>query len=104
MTFWLLLVTPDSTCFDGEVLSVVCPGPVGYFGVMARHQPMDAAVGTGILKVETAGRHLFFVVDGGVAEVHEGRMTICADLVMPASDAADAEVKVEELKLVPGRR
>ena len=98
MTFEFLLSTPDKTFFKGPATSVVCPGPEGYFGILARHAQMVAAIGTGIIKVEAVGETKLFVVDGGVAEVTPEQTVILADLAIPATDPADAEEKLEETK------
>lgn len=98
MTFQFLLATPDKAFFNGVANSVVCPTPDGYFGILARHAQTVAAVGIGIVKVESEGSVKLFVVDGGVAEVTPERTVILADSVTPASDTADAEEKVEEIK------
>ncbi len=98
MMFRVLLSTPDKTFFNGAADSVVCPGPEGYFGILARHAQMVAAVGIGILKIESEGAIRLFVVDGGVVEVSPKETAVMADLVIPATDPADAEEKLEETK------
>jgi F0F1-type ATP synthase epsilon subunit len=59
---------------------------------------MVAAVGIGIIKVEAEGVSRLFVVDGGVVEVTPEETVVMADLVISATDAADAEEKLEETK------
>jgi F-type H+-transporting ATPase subunit epsilon len=98
MMFRVLLSTPDKTFFNGSADSVVCPGPEGYFGILARHAQMVAAVGIGILKIDSEGVSRLFVVDGGVVEVTPEETAVMADLVIPATDPADAEEKLEETK------
>jgi F-type H+-transporting ATPase subunit epsilon len=104
MTFRFLLSTPDKTFFNGPADSVMCPGPEGYFGILARHAQMVAAVGLGIVKVQSGGATNLFVVDGGVAEVTPEETIVVTDLVLPATDPGDAEVKLQEtkaLRMVP---
>lgn len=98
MTFRFLLSTPDKTFFNGPAHSVICPTPDGYFGILPRHAQLVAAVGIGIVKVESEGGPKLFVVDGGVAEVTPEETAIMADLVIPAADPADAEEKLEETR------
>lgn len=98
MTFEFLLSTPDKIFFKGPATGVVCPAPEGYFGILARHAQMVAAVGTGIVKVEASGETKLFVVDGGVAEVTPEQTIILADHAILAADPADAEEKLEETK------
>ena len=66
MTFKVLITTPDKIYYDGVADSMVCPEPEGYFGVLARHAQMVAAVGTGIIKVTLGTETKLRVVDGGV--------------------------------------
>ncbi len=99
MTFQFLLSTPDKTYFNGPADSLVVPGLGGYFGVLAKHACMVAAIGTGIAKVQSAGVTKLFVIDGGVAEVTPDETVILADLAISATDIADAEQKLEELKV-----
>lgn len=98
MTFRFQLTTPDKVFFNGEADSLVIPGPEGYFGVLARHARMVAAVGLGVVKIVSGDKTLLFVVDSGVAEVTPEETMILADMAIPATDSADAEQKVEEIK------
>jgi len=97
VTFNVLISTPDKIFYNGPADSIVCPEPEGYFGVLARHAPMVAAIGTGIIKVSLAAEIKFIVVDGGVAEVTPESTVILADFAVIAADPADAEEKLEEI-------
>lgn len=97
MTFSVLISTPDKIYYNGLADSLVCPGPEGYFGILARHAQMVAAIGTGIIKVSLESEIKLIVVDGGVAEVTHESTVILADSAVLAVDAADAEVKLEEI-------
>ena len=98
MMFQFQLCTPDKIFFKGEASSLVVPGLDGYFGVLARHARMVSAVGLGTVKIVSGEKTLLFVVDGGVAEVTPEESVILADRVIPATDTADAEEKIEEIK------
>ena len=98
MTYKFLLSTPDKTFYNGMVDSIVCPGPEGYFGILARHARMVAAVGTGVIKVISGLETRLFVVDGGIAEITPESAFILADLAIPATDPADAEEKLQETR------
>lgn len=107
MTFRLNIATPDKTYFEGLAAGVTCPGLGGYFGVLARHAPMVSAIGMGIVQVETErAETLWFVVDGGLADVGPERVHLLADRVVKAASLAQAEEKLEEakaLRSVPGK-
>ena len=98
MTFRLLLSTPDKAFFSGTADSVVLPGSEGYFGVMAHHAQMIAALGLGIVKIQAGNETKLFAVDGGVAEIGPEETVVLADMAIPAADASDAEEKLEETK------
>lgn len=98
MTFKVLISTPDKIFYNGDATSLVCPDTEGYFGVLARHAPMVAAVGLGIIKVTLDTETKLIVVDGGVAEITGESTVILADSAVLAVDSADAEVKLEETR------
>jgi F0F1-type ATP synthase epsilon subunit len=58
---------------------------------------MVAALGTGIIKVSVESETKWIVVDGGVAEVTPEVTSILVDFAVLATDAADAEQKMEEI-------
>jgi F-type H+-transporting ATPase subunit epsilon len=96
VTFKVLITTPDKIYYDGLADRLVCPEVEGYFGVLARHAQMVAAVGTGIIKINLGPQTKFIVVDGGVAEVTPEATSILADFAVLAENQADAEVKLAE--------
>ncbi len=96
MTFKVLISTPDKIFYNGLADSLVCPEPEGYFGVLARHAQMVAAVGTGIIKIRLGTETQLIVVDGGIAEVTPESTAILADFAVMATDSVDAEEKLAE--------
>ena len=46
-SFQLDIVTPEKTVYSGEIEHFQAPGVDGSFGVLARHQPLLAALGIG---------------------------------------------------------
>jgi F-type H+-transporting ATPase subunit epsilon len=79
-SFHLDIVTPERLLFSGETTSVVAPGLSGYFGVMANHQPMIAALSPGVLRVEEAiGGQTVMAISGGFFEVSNNRAIVLAD-------------------------
>jgi F-type H+-transporting ATPase subunit epsilon len=99
MTFHVTLATPDRVFFDGPASEAVCPGLGGRFGVLSRHTLMMTALTTGILRILGESKESYFVVDGGMVEVGNDHIELLADSVTPASGSADAEQKLEELKV-----
>ena len=100
MSYKLAIMTPEGRCFDGDVESLVAPGLVGSFGVLAGHAPMVAGLQAGIVKVTVAGGDaLWFVISGGIAEVKAGGVTVLADTADKAANPSAAERKLDVLRV-----
>ena len=85
--FHLSIVAPDRSVVETEVHSVVAPGLDGYFGVMAGHQPLIAALRPGILEyLDTANNRRYVAVGGGFAEVTGEHVTVLADDAVPSHE------------------
>jgi len=100
-TFALSVVAPDKLVFEDQVTSVTAPGVEGYFGVMAGHVPLIAALKPGLLEYVDAGNQRHFVyIGGGFAEVNGEKMTILADEAERARDidVARAEALLEDAR------
>lgn len=100
-SFQLSIVAPDRTVFEGDVTGVVAPGREGYFGVLAGHEPMIAALRTGILEYEdTYGMRSYVVISGGFAEIGHNGVIVLAEDAEPSAeiDALLAEEQLEEAR------
>jgi F-type H+-transporting ATPase subunit epsilon len=99
--FNLSVVAPDKSVVDERVTSVVAPGSEGYFGVMAGHLPLIAALNPGLLEyVDANNQRNYVYLGGGFAEVSGERMTVLADEADRARDIdlATAERNLEEAR------
>lgn len=93
--FMLEVITPDRVAFNNEVTSVLAPGVDGYFGVLAGHQPMIAALAPGTVKVETkGGREKFLAIAGGFFQVQNNEAVILVE-----SAEWSEEINLERAKL-----
>jgi len=99
-TFPLEVITPDAKVFAGDVETVLAPGFHGDFGVLPEHEPYITAVRAGVLRFEHEGRHHFYVVGTGFAEVSPEKVILLVDRCEDAagSNAAEAAaaMKVDE--------
>ena len=78
--FQLDIVTPEKTVYSGEIEHFQAPGVDGSFGVLARHQPMLAALGTGCVNFrEAGGDERMLVISGGFANVSGDGATVLAE-------------------------
>ena len=96
----LAIMTPEGRCFEGTVESLVVPGVVGSFGVLADHAPLVAALQSGVVRIaENEQTTLFFVIGGGLVDVSANSVTLLADTAEKADNAAEAQRKLDLLRL-----
>ena len=99
--FALSVVAPDRSVVEERASNVVAPGLEGYFGVMVGHEPMIAAIRTGILEyTDPTGNKHFVAIGGGFAEVTPDHVTILADKAEKATeiDVSEAERQLEDAR------
>lgn len=99
--FTLSVVAPDRTIFEGEVLSAVVPGVNGYMGIMANHEPIIAALETGIVECkDSRGQSTHIAIGGGFMEVSGTKAIILANSGEAANeiDLSEAEKELEEAR------
>jgi len=79
-TFQLDIVTPEKTVYSGEIEHFQAPGVDGSFGVLAKHQPMLAALATGRVGFREAdGTERTLCIGGGFANVSGDGATVLAE-------------------------
>jgi F-type H+-transporting ATPase subunit epsilon len=99
--FALAVVAPDRAVVETTATAVIVPGTEGYFGVMAGHMPLIAALRPGVLEyVDATGRRHYVAMGGGFAEVSGDRVTVLADEAIPAPEIelSKAEAELEEAR------
>ena len=98
-TFQLDIVTPEKTVYSGEIEHFQAPGVDGSFGVLARHQPMLAALGIGRVGFREAdGTERTLAISGGFANVSGDGATILAE----AAEFGD-EIDIERARAARDR-
>jgi F-type H+-transporting ATPase subunit epsilon len=101
--FTLSVVAPDRSVVEDQAVSVVAPGTEGYFGVMAGHVPLIAALKPGVLEyMDSRNQRHFIYTGGGFAEVTGSHVTILADEAAKAQDidVSDAEKRLDDARKV----
>ncbi|MEI7435237.1 MAG: F0F1 ATP synthase subunit epsilon [bacterium] len=100
MSFHLRILGPDRVHFDEAVSACVLPGVAGSFGVLTGHVPLVAALGTGLLKITRAdGGEVYFVIDGGLAEVAADKTVALVNQTFLVNDPDSAQSKLAELRV-----
>lgn len=77
----LQVITPLKLVVDDRVDEVVAPGEVGEFGVLPGHVPFITTLTTGELKYKKGAVEKKLIVEGGLAEVRDDKVTVLTDRV-----------------------
>lgn len=78
----LSIISAEKNIFSGPVSSVIIPGVSGSFGVLADHAPLISPLGKGTIVYIKEGKEQSVEVDGGIAEVNSGVVTICVERIL----------------------
>jgi F-type H+-transporting ATPase subunit epsilon len=80
------IISPERVLFEGEVTSVVAPAFDGEVGILARHAPMVALLGTGVLRLEAiGGGPRRFKVSGGFLQVADDVVRVVTESATPVA-------------------
>lgn len=92
-TFQCSVVTPKERVLDETVTYATIPGWDGQVGLMPGRAPMLVKLGQGAMRLEyPEGGQRWFYVDGGVAQMAGGTLTLLATEATPADHLAKREV------------
>ena len=75
----VVVVTPESSLYDGPATSVVAPAYDGLVGILPRHAPFLTILGTGGLVVRTSEGERRFRVAGGFVQVVDNVVRVVAE-------------------------
>lgn len=73
----LNIISAEKKLFSGAVASVVIPGISGRFGVYPDHAPLISPLTKGTITYSSDKTEQTLEVNGGIAEVNNGIVTIC---------------------------
>ena len=94
MAFQCTLVTPEQQVLDEQVTQAIVPAHDGQVGILTDRAPLLVKLGVGELRLDVAGgQRRSFLIDGGVAQMKDNRLTILTDDAIPAS-----EINAEEAR------
>ncbi len=81
-SFTLKIITPTEVFFEGQAVSVVAPGALGYLGILPNHAPFITTVSKGNLIVrDPQGKTMTFKVEGGFLEILNNQVLVLTDHV-----------------------
>ena len=78
LPFNLQIITPDGFIFDGQAENLIVRTTVGDKGILARHEPYSAALGTGKVRVTASGKEHVAALSSGIITVGEDKTVILA--------------------------
>lgn len=103
----LEIVTPGRIVYNGDVKSFTAPGIEGSFQILPKHAPFITTIIPGAVKfVPAAGETNKFVTSGGTVEVHDNKITMLAESIIPVSEInlAEAEIEKNEAERILGSK
>lgn len=93
----LEIVTPQRIFFNDEVISLTAPGIEGGFQVLPKHAPLITIMVPGKVKIVTKDERSFlYATSGGTVEVHENKITMLAEEIIPKEDIDATEAESEK--------
>ncbi len=92
----LEIVTPGRIVFDEEVKSFTAPGIEGSFQILPNHAPFITTIIPGQVKLLTRSEDTnYYVTSGGTVEVHDNKITMLAETIIPAGEIDIKETEKE---------
>jgi F-type H+-transporting ATPase subunit epsilon len=92
----VVVVSPARPIFEGTAPWVTVPAWDGQLGILPRHAPLVAALGSGLLRIgREGGKVERFAVSGGFLKVSGNRVTVLVDQAEAEKDAREAEARRE---------
>lgn len=76
----LMIVSPESTLFDGDVEIVTLPGEMGSFSVLRNHASLVSTLVQGEIKYRAEGEEKSIGISSGFVEVRNNRVSACVEL------------------------
>jgi F-type H+-transporting ATPase subunit epsilon len=85
--------------FNDDVKSFTAPGIEGSFQILSRHAPYISTIVPGSVKFVTKDDNTRrFVTSGGTVEVHENKITMLAESIIPQAEINIGQAEAEKLE------
>lgn len=77
-TFHLTILSSDKKIFEGDLVSLIAPGEVGYLGILAHHTPLITPLVPGRLTMRDSSGKTTLIENNnkGFLEVSDNKATI----------------------------
>lgn len=79
--FKINVATPEKTIYEGEISSLIAPGEMGYFGILADHAPLIANLVPGKITIREGQEQsvIFNCKSTGILEVLKNNVSVLVD-------------------------
>lgn len=84
------VVSPERALFEGDATAIVAPAYDGLVGILQRHAPMLALLGSGLLTLRTVEGDRTFTVAGGFVQVRSNVVRVVAEQARAVENRAAA--------------
>lgn len=81
MAFQIEITTPEKLVASRQADYAEIPGKDGYLGILPGHAALLSELGSGEVKVTSAGKTESFAISGGYLEVRDNQVRVLADRV-----------------------
>jgi F-type H+-transporting ATPase subunit epsilon len=98
MSFQCTIVTPESQVLDDKIDQAILPAHDGEMGILTDRAPLLVKLGVGPLRIDMGGTHKLFLIDGGVAQMRENKLTILTTLATPKEELNPEAAKADLAK------
>ena len=89
-------VSPESSLFSGEVVSVLLPAKEGDAEILPLHAPFMTALRVGIVEIKVSeSESMKFLIDGGFADVANDNVTLLAEKSFNLLESSKEEFSIE---------
>jgi F-type H+-transporting ATPase subunit epsilon len=96
MSFQCTIVTPEQQLLDQTVAQVILPAFDGQIGILTGRSPLLVKLGLGKLLVDMAGgKRQTFLVDGGIAQMKDNKLTVLTTAAWAPQDIDSGAVSAE---------
>jgi F-type H+-transporting ATPase subunit epsilon len=94
--FCVEVLTPNKRVTGADAVMVVIPAADGQIGVLARHMPLVALHGAGVLAIQTPdGKLTQYFISGGFTRFISNAMTVLAEICHPLETLKEDAIRKE---------
>jgi len=99
VSFQVDIVAPEAVVWSGQADFVVARTTEGEIGILTGHEPLMAALATGVVVVESGNEKVTIGTHGGFLQVLNNQVTLLTDRAeISVGDRADALAVAEGLR------